>query len=176
MPREVCPAQSRAISWTFPCSGPHTCNNGLKRKSCCHHENRRTLETTLYKHNLMGYRECGDTEAYTNGSIKVQNAKVSFHCITLTLAVSPTIDSPFRKVPTSEAQTLYHQLGIFFDTSWCHHCSNEKEKIAGVPSIIVSYYPKNKQTNNLSLSPIALYFVPLPQVCVGKEGSVGRRC
>lgn len=74
--------------------------------------------TGWYKHNLMGYGEHEDhRSSYLQYYMKVPNAKISFHCVALTLAGPPTIDTPFRKVPTSEAQTLYHQLGIFFDTS-----------------------------------------------------------
>lgn len=65
---QACPTQSTIM--TSPCSGHHTCNNGLKRNPCCHHENVSTAETMTCrtgwcKNHLMSYSECGDhTDLY----------------------------------------------------------------------------------------------------------------
>ena len=95
------------------------------------------------------------TKVYTDGSRKVNNAISKFSLWCFDLSSSPNCRFPLQEELRLRSRDT---LQLSWVSSCWYHCSSMKDKISGVPTMILSYSHKNK-----NLSPIASCSVLLPQ-------------
>ena len=155
-PGEVCPAEGRALSWPSLFWTPQV-SEQTQGKTMLPPWNYRggTNNDCMTGCTSRAMENAETTRVYTDGSRKVNNAISKFSLWSFDLSSSPNCRFPLQEELRLRS---WDTLQLSWVSSCWYHCSSMKDRISGVPTMILSYSHKNK-----NLSPIASCSVLLPQ-------------